>query len=108
MARPVQAVKVTWAKGEEHVLAGPWHSGPGAGIPRSTLVQDSHRSPSCAVPIGPKHSVRMRDHCGSHLPFLHDMSSGPDSSVCERKARIPKRGRCAATAFGSDNNLSHV
>lgn len=50
----------------------------------------------------------MRDHCGSHLPFLHDMSSGPGSSVCERKARVPKRGRCAATAFGSDNNLSHV
>lgn len=50
----------------------------------------------------------MRDDCGSHLPFSHDMSSGPGSSVCERKARVPKRGRCATTAFGSDNNLSHV
>ncbi len=50
----------------------------------------------------------MRDYFGSHLPFSHDMRSGPGSSVCERKARMPKRGRCTATAFGSNNNLSHV
>lgn len=50
----------------------------------------------------------MRDDRGSLLPFSHDMRSGPGSSVCERKARVPKRGRCAATVFGSNNNLSHI